>query len=67
MRAASQTVILSLKALAVASLFIFIRAILPRYKYTDVLQICWQILIPFIAFYIFIFFLIFLCVVGEVV
>jgi len=34
------------------NLFIFVRAVVPRYKYMQLIKMCWTVFIPFLLFYI---------------
>lgn len=45
-----ETFILILKSIFIVLLFISIRASVPRYKYTDLLSMCWLVFIPFLIF-----------------
>ncbi len=43
---------LVLKAFVIVNLFIFVRAAVPRYKYLQLIKMCWTVFIPFLLFYI---------------
>jgi NADH:ubiquinone oxidoreductase subunit H len=45
-----QTFILFCKIYLIASLFVVIRASVPRYKYTQLILLCWKSFIPFLCF-----------------
>lgn len=43
---------LVLKSFIVVNLFIYVRAAVPRYKYLQLIKMCWTVFIPFLLFYI---------------
>jgi NADH-quinone oxidoreductase subunit H len=47
-----ETLGLSIKAFLVVNLFIYVRAVVPRYKYLQLIKMCWTVFIPFLLFYI---------------
>ena len=47
-----ETFNLILKAFIIVNLFIFVRAAVPRYKYLQLIKMCWTVFIPFLLFYI---------------
>jgi NADH-quinone oxidoreductase subunit H len=47
-----QTSILTIKALFIVLLFISVRAVAPRYKYIQLIKMCWSVFIPVLFFYI---------------
>jgi NADH-quinone oxidoreductase subunit H len=50
--------ILFFKTVVVASIFVLIRACVPRYKYTQLIKLCWEVFIPIsFLFFLFIIFL----------
>lgn len=46
-----QTIVFFFKTFLIASTFILIRAVLPRYKYTQLLKMCWEVFVPFLITY----------------
>jgi hypothetical protein len=46
-----QTIIFFFKTFLIASTFILVRAVLPRYKYTQLLKMCWEVFVPFLITY----------------
>jgi NADH-quinone oxidoreductase subunit H len=59
-----ETLTLIIKSFIVASLFVVVRASVPRYKFTQLISLCWEVFIPmailffFIILILFIFFLV---------
>lgn len=49
-----QTLVVVVKSLLVANFFILVRACLPRYKYTQLIELCWRVFLPFIFVYFYI-------------
>ena len=47
-----ETFIFVVKTLIVVSFFVVIRASVPRYKFTDLIIICWESFIPIMIFFI---------------
>ena len=47
-----ETFILSLKSFFIVNLFIYVRGVVPRYKYLQLIKMCWTVFIPFLLFYI---------------
>jgi NADH-quinone oxidoreductase subunit H len=43
---------LVIKSFIIINLFIFVRAAVPRYKYLQLIKMCWTVFIPFLLFYI---------------
>ena len=43
---------LVLKSFIIVNLFIYVRAAVPRYKYLQLIKMCWTVFIPFLLFYI---------------
>ena len=43
---------LILKSFIIVNLFIYVRAAVPRYKYLQLIKMCWTVFIPFLLFYI---------------
>lgn len=58
------TMWLQLKTVAVCYLFVLVRATLPRYRYDQLMDLCWQIFLPFNLLYIITLALIFLILVS---
>ena len=57
-----QTISLVIKTLLVINLIIYVRGVLPRYKFTDLITMCWQVFIPITTI---IFFLIWLITLNN--
>lgn len=53
-----ETSVLIIKSFCVASLFVMIRASVPRYKFVQLISICWEVFIP-VLLMLFFFFLLF--------
>lgn len=51
--------VLPLKTVFICFLFILVRATIPRYRYDQLMDICWQIFLPFNLFYLILIVLIF--------
>lgn len=45
------TIIFLIKIFLIASLFVVVRATMPRYKYTQLIIMCWKTFIPFLCFF----------------
>ena len=50
-----ETCILVIKSFFMVNLFIYVRAAVPRYKYLQLIKMCWTVFIPFLLFYILIY------------
>jgi len=47
-----ETLGLILKSFIIVNLFIYVRAVVPRYKYLQLIKMCWTVFIPFLLFYV---------------
>ena len=45
-----QTVSIVIKTLLIINLIIYVRGVLPRYKFTDLITMCWQVFVPVTTF-----------------
>lgn len=54
-----ETSVLIIKSFSIASIFVIIRASVPRYKFVQLISICWEVFIPVLLMLFFFFLLIF--------
>jgi hypothetical protein len=47
-----ETSVLTIKAILIVLLFISIRAVAPRYKYIQLIKMCWSVFIPVLLLYL---------------